>query len=146
MEQFTDYKSQLERQHREYVTLCVEKDTLLQNGEDTTNRTAPQGYSWIDYWRAMSGNHRSELSCSSCGKIIFADDVPEIMRKVYRMIGGSVHDHVAHGGHLMVEASPTGDYAGGFYIAPLCPQCNAQRGKKIKIRKGTLLCREITVP
>ena len=142
-DKFEAYKKRIEDKHIDYVTLYVEQDAELPNGNNTAGRKAPEGLSWINYWRAMSGNHKSQLECSSCGKMIFVDGIPQIMSKMYKLMNIDENDYIAHGGHLLVEESQSHDYVGGFYIAPLCPKCNAQRGYKIKIRKGTVLCKEV---
>lgn len=143
MDKFEEYKREIESTHKDYVTLHVGDDVFLQNGNNTSERRAPKGFSWIDYWRAMSGNHKSQLECCSCGKMIFVDGIPPIMSKMYKLMNIDENDYIALGGHLMVEEPQSHDYVGGFYIAPLCPKCNAQRGYKIKIRKGTALCKEV---
>lgn len=60
-------------------------------------------------------------------------------------------EHIVVGGHLLVKDlqslakdPQSHDYSSGFYIAPLCLKCNWQRGKNINIKKGTLLCKEVT--
>lgn len=143
MDKFEEYKREIESTHKDYVTLRVGDDVFLQNGNNTSERKAPKGFSWIDYWRAMSGNHKSQLECCSCGKMIFVDGIPPIMSKMYKLMNIDENDYIALGGHLMVEEPQSHDYVGGFYIAPLCSKCNAQRGYKIKIRKGTALCKEV---
>lgn len=144
MNKFDEYKKEIEANHKEYMTLCVGNDVFLQNGNNTSERKAPKGYSWIDYWRAMSGNHNSRLECSSCGKMIFADGVPTMITTMYSMMGFDEKEHIAEGGHLLVKDPLSHDYSGGFYIAPLCSKCNGQRGKNINIKKGTVLCKEVT--
>lgn len=143
MDRFDEYKLQIESEHKDYTTLCVDENTMLQNGSNTTDRKAPKGFSWIDYWRAMSGNHKSQLECSSCGKMIFVDGIPPMMSKMYKLMNIDENDYIALGGHLLVKEPQSHDYVGGFYIAPLCPKCNAQREYKIQIRKGTILCKEV---
>ena len=143
MDKFEEYKRKIESTHKDYVTLYVGDDVFLQNGNNTSERKAPKGFSWIDYWRAMSGNHKSQLECCSCGKMIFVDGIPPIMSKMYKLMNIDENNYIALGGHLLLKEPQSHDYAGGFYIAPLCPKCNAQRGQKIKIRKGTFLCKEV---
>lgn len=145
MDKFEKYKREIESTHKDYVTLCVGDDVFLQNGNNTSERKAPKGYSWIDYWRAMSGNHESSLECSSCGKMIFVDEIPQILKKMYGLMGLNENENIALGGHMVVPEPHSHNYSGGFYIAPLCPKCNGQQGKNIKIKKGTTLCREIAV-
>lgn len=142
MDKFEEYKVQIQAEHSDYKTLFVSKDSMLQNAEDTSGRNAPKGFSWIDYWRAMSGNHKSVLECSSCGKMIFADGIPPMMAKIYSKMELDENQHIAVGGHLLVPEPHASDYAGGFYIAPLCQKCNALRGENIIIRKGSILCKE----
>ena len=151
MNKFDEYKKEIEANHKEYMTLCVGGDVFLQNGNNTSERKAPKGYSWIDYWRAMSGNHNSRLECSSCGNVIFTGDVSLTMKKMYGLMGLNENENIALGGHLLVKDPQSlakdpqsHDYSSGFYIAPLCLKCNGQRGKNINIKKGTLLCKEVT--
>lgn len=144
MNKFDEYKKEIEANHKEYMTLCVDDDVFLQNGNNTSERKAPKGYSWIDYWRAMSGNHNSRLECSSCENVIFTGDVSLTMKKMYGLMGLNENENIALGGHLVVPEPHSHNYLGGFYIAPLCPKCNGQRGKNIKIKKGTVLCKEVT--
>lgn len=104
MEKFDEYKKEIEANHKEYMTLCVDDDVFLQNGNNTSERKAPKGYSWIDYWRAMSGNHESSLECSSCGKMIFVDEIPQMLKKMYGLMGLNENENIALGGHLIVRA------------------------------------------
>ena len=143
VDKFEAYKKRIEDKYTDYATLYVGQDAELQNGNSTTERKAPEGLSWINYWRAMSGNHKSQLECSSCGKMIFVDGIPPIMLKMYKAMNIDENDCIALGGHLLVEEPQSHDYVGGLYIAPLCSQCNAQRGNMITIKKGTFLCKEI---
>ena len=137
------YKEQIESKFVEYTTLCTECDIELQNGNNNLERKAPEGLSWINFWQAMSGNHKSQLECSCCGKMIFVDRIPPMMAKMYKLMDIDENDCIAIGGHLLVKEPQSHEYVGGFYIAPLCPKCNALREQKIKIRKGTLLCKEV---
>lgn len=145
MDKFEEYKSKIEATCKDYTTLLVDKESVLQNGVSTAERSAPYGFSWIDYWRAMSGVYKSLLECSSCGKMIFADGIPPVLTKIYAVLGLDENEHKALGGHLLVKEPQDHDYPGGFYITPLCPKCKAQRGKEITIRQGSVLCKEITI-
>ena len=94
MNKFDEYKKEIEANHKEYMTLCVGDDVFLQNGNDTSERKAPKGFSWIDYWRAMSGNHESSLECSSCGKMIFVDEIPQMLKKMYGLMGLNENENI----------------------------------------------------
>ena len=141
--EFNEYKKSIEEQHGGCRVLTANQDTTLMNCKDTCNRTAEQGWSWIDYWRAMTGNHESRLFCSSCGQVIFVGEVPKIMKDLYVATGDTVERHKAMGGHVWVNKPANGRYPEGRYITPLCPACNSRRGEEISIIKGSRICQEL---
>ena len=141
--EFCEYKKSVEEQFGACKVLTANQDTTLKNCEHSSNRTAEKGWSWIDYWRAMTGNHESRLFCSSCGQVIFVGDVPKIMRDLYVETGDSVERHKAIGGHVWIKKTESGKYPGGRYITPLCPECNNKRGIEIPIIKGSRVCKEL---
>lgn len=141
--EFCEYKKEIEEKYGPCRVLTAKQDTILENSEDTGDLVAENGWSWINYWRAMTGNHESRLFCSSCGQVIFVGDVPKIMKDLYVTTGDSEEKHKAIGGHVTIDAPESKKYPGGRYITPLCPKCNAQRGEEIPIIKGTRVCKEL---
>ena len=141
--EFNEYKKDIEEQYGSCRVLTANQDTTLKLCENTVESSAEKGCSWIDYWRAMTGNHESRLFCSSCGQVIFVGDVPKIMKDLYVATGDTVEQHRAIGGHVKIEKPRSGQYPGGNYVAPLCPVCNAKRGEKIPIIKGSRVCKEL---
>lgn len=137
------YKSYIRKQFGIYPNIKVTKSTTLANCNGTFNRKAPCGFSWIDYWRAMSGSHITLLTCSSCGKIIHVGFVPKLMSNIYALSGDCEKRHIAVGGHVWVKTPTHSSYSGGRYITPLCIECNNKRGESITIRKGSILCKEV---
>ena len=141
--ELNEYKKSIEEQFGNCRVLTANQDTKLKNCENTAERSAEKGWSWIDYWRAMTGNHESRLFCSSCGQVIFVGDVPKIMKDLYVATGDTVERHKAMGGHVWVKPPSNGQYPGGRYITPLCPVCNAKRGEELPIIKGSRVCKEL---
>jgi len=141
--EFNEYKKEIEEQYGSCKVLTAHRDNILKNSEGTGDRGAEKGWTWIDYWRAMTGNHESRLFCSSCGQVIFVGDVPKIMKELYIATGDTVEQHRAIGGHVWIEEPISGQYPGGYYITPLCPECNAKRGEEIPIIKGSRVCKEL---
>lgn len=141
--EFAEYKKGIEEQFGNCKVLTANRDTTLKNCSGTSDRSADKGWSWIDYWRAMTGNHESRLFCSSCGQVIFVGDVPKIMQDLYIATDDSVERHKATGGHVWINTPKSGNYAGGRYILPLCPVCNAKLGEEIQIIKGSRVCKEL---
>lgn len=140
--EFNDYKKSIEEQFGSCRVLTANQDTSLANCKGTSNLIAEKGWSWIDYWRAMTGNHEARLFCSSCGQVIFVGDVPKIMKDMYVATGDTVERHKAMGGHVLVKKPANGKYPEGRYITPLCPACNNKRGEVIPIIKGSRICQE----
>ena len=143
-------KQQLEEYRTEVLSECgkctllrVKQDNNKINCSNTSGRTAAKGWSWIDYWRAMTMTPNTQLACASCGKVTFVGPVPKMMEKMYELSGDSSTNHIAHGGHVWVNAPKGASYEGGRYIVPLCPDCNGKHGKGIVIKSGSLLCKEI---
>lgn len=137
------YKSEIESECGRCTILNVIKSNNKKNCNNTDDRKAAKGWSWIDYWRAMTGNSETQLSCASCGKIIYVGPIPKMMERMYALTGDKPENHVAHGGHVWVNTPKSGKYKGGIYIVPLCPYCNGQHGKDIIIKEGSVLCKEL---
>lgn len=53
----------------EHVVRHFTNDGTMTNANDTSDRDADHNWSWIDYWRAMTGIMDEPLHCSSCGDI-----------------------------------------------------------------------------
>lgn len=140
---FEEYKQFIEETYGECDVLHANSDHTKKNCGGTGNRKAPKGISWIDYWRAMTGNHSNILYCSSCGKEIFVGEPTEEQQKRFTKSDDTVEKHRAQGGHVWVNATSDNDYSGGRYVTPLCPECNGQHDKHILIKKGATYCKEL---
>lgn len=137
------YKSDIVSDFGSCTVLNVTKDNLMTNCNNTADRKAAKGWSWIEYWRAMTGKTDTQLSCASCGKLIYVGSIPKMMERMYALTGDEPEKHIAHGGHVWVNAPKDAKYSGGRYIVPLCPYCNGQHGQKILIKEGSVLCKEL---
>ena len=140
---FSEYKQDVEDNFGECTILHSCADHKETNCGKTGGRIAYKGVSWIDYWRAMTGNTAATMYCSSCGKEIFVGEPTSVQALVFSLGDDDVKNHRAHGGHIWVDAPLDKKYAGGRYITPLCPECNGQHGKEIDIRKGSIYCKEL---
>lgn len=140
---FLEYKKEIEEQFGDCKVLTANQDTILKKCNDFGGYVAEKGWTWINYWRAMTGNHESRLFCSSCGQVIFVGDVPKIMQNLYIATGDSIERHRAIGAHVWINPPKSGKYPGGRYILPLCPACNAKLSGDISIIKGSRVCREL---
>lgn len=140
---FEEYKQFIEETYEECDVLHANKDHTKKNCGNTSNRVAPKGITWIDYWRAMTENHSNTMCCSSCGKEIFVGKPTEEQKKRFAKGDDRVEKHRAQGGHVWVEAPDDKDCKGGRYITPLCPECNGQHDQHILIKKGSVYCKEL---
>lgn len=136
---------------RKYINETYNKDGLhvvrhfvengnMTNANKTSDREADKNVSWIDYWRAMTGNHSDPLYCSSCGKEIYTGPIPAD-RQLAFVLAGDKSSHKAEGGHIWLQG--TDSLPGGRYITPLCPECNAKRGKQIPVKKDSVIFKEL---
>ena len=141
--EFEQYKKEIEEHFGSCKVLTANQDTTLKKCKGSSVRSAEKGWSWINYWRAMTGNHETRLFCSSCGQVIFVGDVPKIMQDLYVSTGDTVECHRAIGAHVWINAPQNAKYPGGRYILPLCPVCNAKQGEDIQIIKGSRVCKEL---
>ena len=141
--EYQDYKKAIEEEYGPCTVLRADADLTKKNCGNTGNRTAPKGWSWIDYWRAMTGNYSQTLTCRSCGKEIFNDEPTEKQKKEFSKDGDDPKNHIAQGGHIYVNAPANANYTGGRYIVPLCPHCNGQHDNHIPIKKGSRYCKEL---
>lgn len=140
---FEEYKNEVEKENGACQILHAEHTHNKKNCGKTGDRDAPKGVSWIDYWRAMTGNHSDTLECSSCGKTIIVGEPTEEQQKEFTKGDDTVAKHKAHGGHIWVKSPEDKSFVGGRYITPLCPKCNGQHDKEIPIRKGAVYCKEL---
>lgn len=140
---FAEYKKEVEEKFGKCMVLVCTGDHSKKNCENTGDRIAYKDLSWIDYWRAMTGDTSTTMLCSSCGKEIFVGDPTFDQLLKFSRKPDKVENHRAHGGHIWVDAPASKEYAGGRYIIPLCPECNGQHGKQIIIRKGSRYCKEL---
>ncbi|MCF0178682.1 MAG: hypothetical protein HUJ97_00350 [Bacteroidales bacterium] len=142
-EELSRYRAEMISQFGNCTILNVKGTSVIKNCSNTGNRTAHGGWSWINYWMAMTRKSNVQLKCSSCGKTIYAGPVPKLMARVYSSTGDSEENHRACGGHVWVVAQPNATYQGGRYITPLCPSCNGQHDERIPLLEGSILCKEI---
>ncbi len=115
-----------------------DEDVAL-NAEGTDNRYPCCGIpSWTAYWQIISHKYENQMECASCGEKIFADIDTEECRKSVKQDGeDKAENHQCQGSHILIgDMKP-------YFIVPLCPKCNGQHGKNIKIRKGTIAVVEI---
>ena len=140
---FSEYKQEVEESFGVCTILHSNIDHKETNCGNTGGRTAYKGVSWIDYWRAMTGNTVATMYCSSCGKEIFVGEITPVKKLLFSSGHDTVENHRAHGGHIWIETPASKEYTGGRYITPLCPECNGQHGKEINIRKGSVYCKEL---
>lgn len=139
-----EYKAKVEQVYGECAIYVVPEDCEMYNCGDTSGRKAPDGISWTDFWRAMTGYYEQELHCSSCGKELFAGNIPTMRQFISGEIDVENSDkHKSHGGHIWLDKPEDSSFKGGRYITPLCPEHNGQREKLIPIKKGSVLCKEI---
>lgn len=142
-QELSEYCKIITKEFGKVTRLRVQKDNEKLNCNNTGGRTAYKGWPWIEYWRAMTQTTKTQLSCSSCGKVIFVGPIPKMMLTMFALTDDKPENHVAHGGHVWVNAPKTASYEGGRYITPLCPHCNGQHGKKMMIKADSLLCKEV---
>lgn len=140
---YSEYKKSIEDEFGECQILHANYDHDLKNCGKTGDRNAPLNLYWIDYWRAMTGNHSNMLYCSSCGKEIFNGKPTAIQKWKFSQGDDTVDKHKAHGGHVWIKSPKDKSYIGGRYITPLCPNCNGQHGKDITIKQGSVYCKEL---
>lgn len=137
------YKHDVINKFGQPASLRVTQAGNFKNAEKTEDRDAPQSASWIDYWRAMTGNSLTTLKCSCCGKEIFVGEPSAMQRIIYACNKETDDEHRAIGGHIWLTAPAGADWQGGRYITPLCPACNAKRGQQINLNVDSVLCKEI---
>lgn len=140
---FEEYKTEVEEKFDKCTILHSTKDHYEKNCGGTGDRTAYKGISWIDYWRAMTGNHSNTMLCSSCGKEIFVGNPSALQNLAFTQGNDTVEKHRAHGGHIWINTPADKSYPGGRYITPLCPDCNGQHDKNILIKKDAVYCKEL---
>ena len=113
---FEEYKEYINSTYNKkglHVPLHFFKDGVMTNANNTSDRDADKNVSWINYWRAMTGNHTDPLYCSSCGKGIYSGKIPDSAMLMYRL-SGDESSHKAVGGHIWLEG--TQNEPGGRYI------------------------------
>lgn len=140
---YNEYKEHINSTYNKdgkHVVRHFTNNGTMTNANNTSDRDADHNWSWIDYWRAMTGIVDEPLHCSSCGKEIFTDGVPKEKLQEYESKGDKT-SHKAEGGHIWITG--TDKVPGGRYITPLCPECNAQRGKQIPVKKDSVVFKEL---
>lgn len=139
-EEYKDYINSTYNKGGLHVVRHFVNDGVMTNANNTSDRDADKNVSWIDYWRAMTGNYSERLNCSSCGKEIYVGEIPSSALLKYKRNGDN-SSHKAEGGHIWLQG--TQNEPGGRYITPLCPECNAKRGQKIPVKKGSVIFKEL---
>lgn len=140
---FSEYKELIEEEYGECQILHAERNHSKKTSCKTSDRNAPKGFSWIDYWRAMTCNHAKTMKCISCGKIIFVGEPIDEQMKEFSKGKDTVEKHRVHGGHISVSSPADKNFVCGRYITPLCPEYNGQHGKEINIKKDSIYCKEL---
>lgn len=122
----------------------------VRNMQKSSSHEAWGEVSWIDYWRALTGNYENQQKCACCGKIIFADvDTKECQElvKIHRLSGRSeitADVFQAEGAHIVYAQDKSGGRYNGTYIVPLCKKCNSSANDEcFEIKAGSILCEEI---
>lgn len=114
-EELIEYRSKLENElSAKCEVLVAQQDVKVHNVENTSERRAPHGVPWIDYWRALTGRSENLLMCASCGKIIFVGDVPKVMKNMYAITNDTPEAHLAFGGHISITHSDDENYYSSF--------------------------------
>lgn len=142
-EEYKKYKEHINSTYNnegKHVVRHFVKDGTMTNANNTSDRDADHNWPWIDYWRAMTEHYETTLHYSSCWKEIFTGDIPKAKQQEYESKGDKT-SHKAEGGHIWVIG--TDDVPGGRYITPLCPECNAKRGKQIPVKKDSVIFKEL---
>lgn len=137
------YKSKIEQMFGACQKLKADRNIVLKNANGTSDSKAYDGWTWIEYWRAMTGNTSTRLTCCSCGESIYVGEVPKVVLDLYRSTGDNPDNHRAFGGHLWINEPQNKKYQGGLYIAPICPICNNLRGQGIPVLKGSIICKAL---
>jgi len=122
----------------------------VRNMPKSSSRKAWGEVSWIDYWRALTGNYENQQKCACCGKIIFADvDTKECQElvKIHQLSGRSeitADVFQAEGAHIVYAQDKGGGRYNGTYIVPLCKKCNSSADDEdFKVETGSIICEEI---
>ena len=84
--------------------LTVNEGGMFKNAEKTGDRDAHGGVSWIDYWRAITGEYATTMYCSSCGKEIVVGEPTKDQKLDWDLMGESEEAHKAEGGHIWINA------------------------------------------
>ena len=137
------YWAKLVKEFGKPTILKVSENNLFKNAENTCSRDAYGGSSWIDYWRSVTRNLATTLRCSSCDKEIVVGEPSCNQKLEWLLMGDTEDEHKAEGGHVWLTSPKGADWQGGRYITPLCPACNAKRGRHIILKKGSVLCKEV---
>lgn len=140
---FSEYKNYINSTYnkdRLHKVCHFNSDGEIFNANNTSDREADKGVTWIEYWRAMTGLFENPLHCSSCGKEIYTGEIPAAASLRYKLARDNT-SHKAVGGHIWLPG--TDSQPGGRYIIPLCPSCNAKRGQHIPVIAGSLIFKEL---
>lgn len=117
-------------------TITLDRNYTYINTPNTSDRKAPDGISWINFWRAVSGLYDNEMTCSCCGNPIKAE------------LSQTDDDKLqAHGAHVMKSIIDRDGKRRLLlfknYITPLCSACNNHNKLDITLRQDSVLVQEI---
>lgn len=143
-----DYSVHFHNENGEPYIIKLDKYETFKNLPRSSNRRAWGNISWINYWRALTGNYTNQMVCAHCGKAIFADvNDPKCTDFVrfYQLAGKTditENDYQAMGAHIQFETND--EIYDGIYIVPLCRECNNLKTEEgYSLQEGSVICAEI---
>lgn len=131
-----EYRDNFLKNHPAPEVKILQINETYINVPGTADRTPAGGFSWINYWRAMSGVHYNDLVCSHCGVAIKAE-----------LSANDPADTQAHGAHVIrfiknAFSSPYSEFPLKTYITPLCRKCNNFNVRVLSLRQGSIIVEE----
>lgn len=141
-----DYKEEFLVENAEPEVCKLSDVQKWYNVPNTSNRHAWHDVSWIEYWRAFIGTYSNKMTCSCCGKRIFADidaDDARFFIDANQDVYSETENVQACGGHVYIPTEGDDEFAGGAYITPLCKKCNNSTVDSLELKKGSLLVLEV---
>lgn len=138
-----DLREKIKTQYGSNPILRLSKDTTLKVERGNIMNELPQNLSEIEYWRAMTNNFTSQLTCSCCGKLIYEERVPPIMKRILRLSECNFEWCIARCGKVIVPSPRNQKYKGGTYLVPLCGECYSKSEESFLLKEGSLLCKSL---
>lgn len=141
-----EYKQTFLQENAEPIVGKLQASLIWRNVPNTSDRRAWHGVAWIEYWQAFSDTCSNKLTCSCCGKTIFANTRAVDARffiDVKQDAYSETEDVQACGGHVYIPTEGDDEFAGGVYITPLCKECNERTVGELELKKGSLLVSEV---